>query len=345
MLATTASPEADLLTFDNLRLSQPRPAHPHRTATARAINCTGGAINCTCDLPDAVRAYADAATSGATKRAYGFDLAHFRAWGGIVPASPEMIAAYLAEHAAALSAQTLARRLSALSRAHTTKGYDSRTSAPLVLAVLRGIRRSHHNAPQEAKPLLASDLRRIVNRLTVNHRDLRDRALLLIGFAGGLRRSELVALNVADLAIHDDRIVATIRRSKTDPLGHGRSAIIPASTSNACPVRTLSDWLTAAGIAKGPVFRPIDRHGNIASNRLTGHAASEIVKKRVAEAGINPTGYSGHSLRAGYATSAAMAGHSSYEIRQQTGHRSEEMVARYVRLSRELGDKKGRSLL
>jgi integrase len=161
-------------------------------------------------------------------------------------------------------------------------------------------------------------------------KDLRDRALLLVGFAGGLRRPELAAIDVADFERVREGIILTIRRSKTDQDGMGRKIGIPFGRTIHCPVRALDNWLSAARIEDGPLFRSVDRHGRV-SGRLSGEAVSLIIRGRLSVAGFDPTGYSGHSLRAGFATSATRAGVSTFKIRQQTGHASDAMLSRYVR--------------
>jgi integrase len=162
-------------------------------------------------------------------------------------------------------------------------------------------------------------------------RDLRDRALLLIGFAGGFRRSELVGLNCGDVERVRQGIILTLRRSKTDQAAEGRKIGIPLARGHWCPVGVLEHWLDKSGIVEGALFRPIDRHGRMQAKPLSGEAACLIVKERVHAVGIDPSGYSGHSLRAGLATSAAQAGVPSWKIRQQTGHTSEAMLSRYIR--------------
>jgi integrase len=155
--------------------------------------------------------------------------------------------------------------------------------------------------------------------------------LLLIGFAGGLRRSELAAINLIDFERVREGIILTIRRSKTDQEGVGRKIGIPFGRTIHCPVRALENWLSATRIDDGPVFRPVDRHGRVLAGRLSGEAVSLILRARMATAGFDSAGYSGHSLRAGFATSATRAGVSTLKIRQQTGHASDAMLSRYVR--------------
>ena len=171
----------------------------------------------------------------------------------------------------------------------------------------------------------------MLDRLGETLRDQRDRALLLLGFAGGFRRSELVALEHADIEPARQGLIVTIRRSKSDQQGAGRRIGIPHGRTRHCPVSAVEAWLAASGIDCGPLFRPITRHGHVQPNRLTGDAVSVLLRERLDGAGISPDGFSGHSLRAGFATSAAQAGVSTLKIRQQTGHASETTLARYIR--------------
>ena len=199
--------------------------------------------------------------------------------------------------------------------------------------LFRGVLRQFpKRTPQRASsPLLVEDLLRIMSMLGDSPKDTRDRALLLIGFAGGFRRSELVALDVEDFRQVRQGMIVSIRRSKTDQAGKGREIGIPLARGRFCPVKGLEKWMTTAGIESGPIFRTVDRHGLVHDKRLSGEAVANVVKARVAEIGLNSDSYSGHSLRAGLATSAAIAGVSSLDIRKQTGHASDAMLARYVR--------------
>ncbi|QYZ71952.1 site-specific integrase [Neotabrizicola shimadae] len=178
---------------------------------------------------------------------------------------------------------------------------------------------------------MRDDLLLVLDSLGETLRDHRDRALLLLGFAGGFRRSELVALERADIETARQGLIVTIRRSKTDQEAAGRRIGIPHGRTRHCPVTAVEAWLAASGIDTGSLFRPITRHGHVATNPLTGDAVSVLLRERLAAAGIDPEGYSGNSLRAGFATSAAQAGVSTLKIRAQTGHASDAMLARYVR--------------
>jgi integrase len=163
----------------------------------------------------------------------------------------------------------------------------------------------------------------------------RDRALILLGFAGAFRRAELVNLDLTDLAFSRDGLTVTLRRSKTDQEGQGRKIGIPyGSNPETCPVRNLQTWLEQAGIGdNGPVFRSLNRHGQLQPGRLSPIDVARIVKKLAHRASLDATKYAGHSLRAGHATSAAIAGASERSIMNQTGHRSVQMVRRYIRES------------
>ncbi len=162
-------------------------------------------------------------------------------------------------------------------------------------------------------------------------RDVRDRALLLVGFAGAFRRSELSDVSFTDLEWVPGGIAIVLRRSKTDQERRGRRVGIGRGQGAMCPVAALDAWLAAARIAEGPLFRAVSRHGQVSERRLSPEAVALVVKARVATAGLDPGRYSGHSLRAGLVTSAARDGVPTWRIREQTGHRSEAMLQRYIR--------------
>ena len=303
------------LTLDNTPLSQPTTA-PDQDAEG---------------LPDTVREFVSEAIADNTRRAYRSDLDHFTAWGGSIPCTPEVVASYLAGHAHIYAVATLQRRIASINTAHTASGHPSPTASKLVQATMRGIRKKQGSQQRQAQPLMLEDLIRIMPMLTSSPRDSRDRALLLIGFAGGFRRSELVGLNVEDIEPARQGLIIDIRRSKTDQMGEGRKVGIPFARGQFCPVQALEHWVEFSRIESGPLFRSVNRHGAISEKCLSGEAVSIIIKERVSLIGLDPAAYSGHSLRAGLATSAAMAGISSMSIRQQTGHKSDTMLARYVR--------------
>lgn len=279
-----------------------------------------------------VRSYLTASLSPNTLRCYRSDLKQFIAWGGQIPASPELIATYIARHAEMHTPTTLSRRLVAINWAHGVKGVPSPTQSQLVKATIQGIRRKRGRPPKQAAPLLKSDVLSLVRGLK-GIRGLRDRAMLLIGFAAAFRRSELVSIDVDDLTFVAEGLVIHLRRSKTDQEGKGREIAIPYVGSRNCPCRALLKWLRTSGIQEGAVFRRIDKADTVLASRLSSQAVSLIIKRRAAEAGLDPAMYSGHSLRAGFATSAAKSGATTASIRAQTGHQSEAMLQRYIRYS------------
>jgi integrase len=172
----------------------------------------------------------------------------------------------------------------------------------------------------------------MIERLPLSLQGTRDRALLLVGFAGAFRRSELVGLDIADLEFGRDGLVVTVRRSKTDQEGQGRRVGIPyGSHAETCPVRAAQEWVDLLDTTSGPLFRRIDRHGHIGAARLSDKAVALIIKRCARAAGLGAADLAGHSLRAGLATAAAAAGVSERAIMAQTGHRSLATVRKYIR--------------
>lgn len=308
-----------------------RPSASRLAGKAGASQTVGCATDCS-QSRDLVSAFVRASLSGSTRRAYAADLRHFFDWGGRLPAKPACIAAYLAAHAATLSIATLERRRAALAKAHAFAPGENPARSALVNATMRGMKRMTGRPQRQAMPLLPSDLGKVVRRMSRDLAGQRDRALLLIGFWGALRRSELVGLDVTDLVPAKDGLSLLIRRSKTDPNGRGhRINVAPNRSSRLCAVRAVMAWMKASELTSGPLFRAIDRHGNVGACRMSAEAVSVIVKQRVEAAGFNPRLYSGHSLRAGYVTTHALAGVAEWRIRRQTGHTSNVMLARYIR--------------
>ncbi len=320
------------LTTDNIQLSQPITGDYQVTEVAiNALNYTeaDACLHSSGNNSD-VEKYLHAALSENTRRGYQADLAHFIAWGGSTPATPEAVSQYLAAHVGTLSPATLNRRLVAIGRAHTSQGLITPTKSDLVKTTLRGIRRTVGTAQRQVAPAVKEYLLAMVEGLN-KIKGTRDKALLLVGFAGAFRRSELVSIEYRDIEFADKGLVVNLRRSKTDQDGQGRKVAIPYARGATCPVQALKQWLEVSGIVEGPIFRPLTRHGKILSSTLSAQAVAEIVKQRAKAIGLDPKKYSGHSLRAGLVTSAAQAGISSWKIRQQTGHKSDAMLERYIR--------------
>ena len=289
------------------------------------------------NLEAAARDYIGAAKAENTNRAYRSDWADFTAWcdsHGVesLPAAPETVALYITDRAATLKASTIQRRIVAISQAHQAAGVDSPTGSAVVRTVWRGIRRTLGTAYDQKSAATVDVVRAMVNTLPATVAGCRDRAILLLGFAGAFRRSELVALDMDDLDIHADGVTVTIRKSKTDQEGAGRQVGIPYGRNpHTCPVRALVAWIEELAETTGPVFRAVTQRGKIAAERLSDRSVALTVKKAARAAGYDPAGFAGHSLRSGLATSAAAVGVSERDIMAQTGHKSERMVRRYIR--------------
>ena len=202
----------------------------------------------------------------------------------------------------------------------------------VVSEVWKGIKRTKGTAQEGKKPFLTADLRSVMAQLPADLLGLRDRALLLVGFAGGFRRSELAALTVEDLRDTPEGIAIRLGRSKTDQEGQGRRVALPyGSDPLTCPVRVLRRWLEEARIVSGPLFRGVDQFGFVSETKLHPDSVAFIVKRAVGKAGLDAMEYAGHSLRAGLATQAAMNGASELAIMKQTGHHSLATVRKYIR--------------
>lgn len=289
------------------------------------------------ELASAVEKNVEAAKAANTKRAYRGDWSRFETWcseHGVkpLPASPAAVAAYatwLGEKGRKVS--TIQRAVTAISQAHGLAKKPSPITNERVRTVMKGIRRRLGTAQRKAKPLLPLDIRAAFAKMPGDIRGLRDRALIAVGFCGAFRRHELVALDVDDVEHADDGLVVTIRRSKTDQEGHGRRIGIPRGQyPKTCPVRALEAWLKAAGIEEGPVFREIPRCGVVTDRRASDRAVGRAVKRAAKAAGLNPKGYSAHSLRSGFVTAAVRAGKREDRIMSQTGHRSHVVMAGYI---------------
>jgi integrase len=283
--------------------------------------------------------YVESAKAPETVRGYRIDWKDFSGWcerhgRDAMPASSETVALYLTEEAGHHKPATLQRRLSSIAQAHSAAGYnDSPTKSALVCSVWQGIRREKGVAKQGKSPALVNDMVRMVGHLGSERTiDVRDKALLLIGFAGALRRSEVVSLEVRDIAFGEQGVTLLLRRSKTDQEGLGQKIAIPfGHQEETCPVKALEAWIQKGSILEGFLFRAVDRHGNVAAAKMDGKSVARIVKRAMLRTGKDPALFAGHSLRAGLATSAAMAGKSMNAIMKQTRHRSEAMVRVYIR--------------
>jgi len=289
-------------------------------------------------LVTSARAYAASSRSVRTREEYAKQWRTFESWcdeHGMCarPAAAQAVALYLSARAdEGRKVATIALALAAISQAHIVAGYKSPRTHRLVTETWKGIRRRLGVAPDQKQPVSIRDVRAMIETLprgTLGHRDC---ALLAIGFAGGFRRSELVALQAADLNFVREGVECLVRRSKTDQEGQGLLKVIAyGGDPSTCPVRALEDWLEIAGIGEGPVFRAVNKRGKVNGRALTGHAVALIVKRAAKRAGLNPDLLAGHSLRAGFVTEAKKNGADDTAIMDQTGHKSLAMVQRYHR--------------
>jgi len=285
------------------------------------------------------QAYIHAAKAPATLRAYRADWQHFTEWcraNGLcaLPAAPKTVAWYLSESSRSLRPGTLSRRLISINKVHRAAGQPAPAlSDDLVVAeTLKGIRRVHGTGQHGKQPLFTDDLRQMVGALPGGLIGVRDRAILLLGFAGGFRRSELAGLETRDIRETEEGLVVRVSRSKTDQEARGREVAIPYGTaSETCPVHGVRAWVEAARLADGPLFRRIDRHGHVNGRALHKDSIGLIVKRAARAAGLDPKQYAGHSLRSGFCTQAYMNGAREFDIMRQTGHRSLDTLRKYIR--------------
>jgi len=301
-------------------------------------------------LEEAAGDFARNSKSAATRRAYQTDAADFVAWcqsHGLeaLPANVGTLAAYLAGLArAGLKASTITRRCAGIRYLHRTAGHEPPTNSEAIKAVLAGIKRSIGTSVTRKAPATAEAIRVILQNMPSDLRGLRDRALLLLGFAGALRRSELVALDVSDLEETTEGLHVHIRRSKTDQEGAGDFVSIPHG-SRLRPVAAVKEWLQAAGISEGTIFRSIKKGGLVTPVRLSDRSVAEIVKKRMEAAGFDPAIFSGHSLRACFVTSALHHGADILRVMDVTRHREVSTLRTYDRRAKAFRQHAGEAFL
>ena len=289
------------------------------------------------DLAARAAEFARSSRSAATERAYRSDWTDFSGWcerAGLspLPAAPATVGAYLSARTGELKVATLHRRLAAITAAHRMAGLGLDGGHPAIARVLAGIRRAYGTRQQAKTAILTEDLRRVVRALPTTLAGIRDKAVLLVGFAGAFRRSELAALDLGDISLSNAGLTITIRRSKTDQEGAGRQVGIPraSKTSVSCAVAALESWLNErTELTNSDALFLGVFHGRL-MGRLSGQAIAEIVKRAVNRVGFDPSKFAGHSLRSGFATSAARGGADLAFIMQQTGHKSADVARRYV---------------
>jgi len=254
-----------------------------------------------------------------------------------LPTEPKIVSLYLTHLSTKdCKMSTLKRRLVSIGVIHKLKGHYLDTKHPSIIENILGIKRRKGSAQYGKKPLLISNLKAIINVIDQSKNDkinqLRDRSIILIGFSGGFRRNEIVSLNYDDLEFVSEGLKITIRKSKTDQFGEGSLKGIPYfDNSNYCPVISLQKWLNISKIKSGPLFRRFIKGSKLSEKRLTDQTVALIIKKYLELAGMDSRNFSGHSLRSGFATSAAESGAEERSIMAMTGHKSTEMVRRYIK--------------
>ena len=254
-----------------------------------------------------------------------------------LPSEPKIISLYLT-HLSTKDAKmsTLKRRLVSIGVIHKLKGHYLDTKHPAIIENIMGIRRRKGSFQKGKKPLLINDLKELIKvidqQISDEIKKLRDRSIILIGFSGGFRRNEIVSLDYHDLDFVAEGLKINIKRSKTDQFGVGSTKGLPYfNNSQYCPVVSIKKWIKISKINSGPLFRRFIKGSNLSENRLSDQSVALLIKKYLELAGIDSKNYSGHSLRSGFATTAAESGAEERSIMAMTGHKSTEMVRRYIK--------------
>ena len=276
-----------------------------------------------------------------TLRAYKSDFKDFGAFCAkhsfnSMPTEPKIVSLYLTHLSKSSKMSTLRRRLVSISMVHKIKGHYLDTKHPVIIENLMGIKRLKGTIQKGKKPILINHLKSIIN--VINEQKIeeikkaRDKSIVLIGFGGGFRRTELVSLDHEDLEFVPEGLKITIKRSKTDQFGEGMTKGLPYFDNEVyCPVTNLKKWLELSKIKDGPIFRRFAKGLSITKNRLTDQTVVLLIKNYLSLAGIDNSNFSGHSLRAGFATVAAESGADERSIMAMTGHKTTQMVRRYIR--------------
>jgi site-specific recombinase XerD len=253
-----------------------------------------------------------------------------------LPSEPKIVSLYLTHLAIKdIKISTLKRRLVSIGMVHKLKGHYLDTKHPAIIENIMGIKRRKGSIQIGKKPLLINSLKLIIKVINEQKKEkikkLRDKSIILIGFSGGFRRNEIVTLNYEDLEFVSEGLKIAIRRSKTDQFGEGSIKALPYfDNSEYCPVITLKEWLKVSKINSGPVFRRFSKGSKLLEHRLTDQTVALLIKEYLNLAGIDSKNYSGHSLRSGFATIAAESGAEERSIMAMTGHKTTQMVRRYI---------------
>lgn len=289
-------------------------------------------------LDEQAKNYAQQALSISTRKFYRIDFCIFSNWCASLgltslPATPDTIVRFLSAQAHTIKPATLARRLAAIRMMHETVGFTTPTQHKAVKTVLRGIKREKGIAQSKKAPATAEKIESMISHCPNTLIGLRDKALLLLGFAGAFRRSELIALTINDIERTSEGIKVIIRKSKTDQEGQGQLIAILNGTRLRV-VDSLINWLNAARIEDGFLFRQIKKGGAVQSTALTDRSVAIIIKHYAKKAGLPAKDYSGHSLRSGFITSCATAGADLFKLMEISRHKKPETVIGYVRESK-----------
>ena len=253
-----------------------------------------------------------------------------------LPSEPKIVSLYLTHLSTKdIKISTLKRRLVSIGMVHKLKGHYLDTKHPVIIENIMGIKRRKGSIQNGKKPLLINSLKLIIKVINEQKKEkikkLRDKSIILIGFSGGFRRNEIVTLNYEDLEFVSEGLKIAIRRSKTDQFGEGSIKALPYfDNSEYCPVITLKQWLEVSKINSGPVFRRFSKGSKLLEHRLTDQTVALLIKEYLNLAGIDSKNYSGHSLRSGFATTAAESGAEERSIMAMTGHKTTQMVRRYI---------------
>jgi len=254
-----------------------------------------------------------------------------------LPSEPKIVSLYLTHLSTRdIKMSTLKRRLVSIGVIHKLKGHYLDTKHPIIIENIMGIKRRKGSIQKGKKPLLINNLKIIINVIDeYNNQDLkkfRDRSIILMGFSGGFRRNEIVSLDYDDLDFVFEGLKINLKRSKTDQFGEGSIKGLPYfDNAKYCPVLSLKNWIEISNISSGPLFRRFSKGSKLSENRLTDQTVALLIKKYLKLAGIDNKNYSGHSLRSGFATTAAESGAEERSIMAMTGHKSTEMVRRYIK--------------
>jgi integrase len=286
------------------------------------------------DLNPEVLTYIKNSVADNTTRARESDIKTFLNWGGHLPSTPEEAANFFADQAKTKAVATLERYQSSLNHWHGAKRLPSPCKSELVRAVLGGISRTHGRKQRRAKPLLIDNVKTIIDHNQGTRlADFRNRSIILLGFSGAFRRSELIALRYSDLEFVEEGVLVKLRKSKTNQQGKYEAKPIPYASrdSKYCPVRRLAEWLQTAEIEHGSVYRRIRRNQQLGDAALSGDGFYKLLRKLCKDAGLDTIDFSPHSLRAGFITSAYLAGKDHIKTKQISGHRHQETYESYIR--------------